>query len=87
MLVHCCHFYIYLLKYKWYGDYMNRNLEWISEKQTGYCCGVLIDNRADTHICVLEDKYIATKKNLIHALKELFGGLCHVEYVYRITPC
>ena len=48
---------------------------------------VLIDNRADAPICVLEDKDRATKKKLRHALKEFFGGLCHVEYVYRITPC
>ena len=27
------------------------------------CCGVIIDNRADALICVLEDKYRATKKN------------------------
>ena len=32
-------------------------------------CGVLIDNRSDAHICVLEDKDIETKKNLRHALK------------------
>ena len=50
------------------------------------CCGVLIDNRADAPICVLEDKDRESKKNLKHALKELFGGLCHVEHVYRITP-
>ena len=51
------------------------------------CCGVLIDNRADAPICFLEDKDRVTKKNLIHALIELFGGLCHAEYVYKITPC
>ena len=51
------------------------------------CCGVLIDNRADAPICVLEDKDIAKKKNLHHALKEFFGGKCHVEHVYKITPC
>ena len=28
------------------------------------CCGVLIDNRDDAPICVLEDKDIETKKNL-----------------------
>ena len=33
------------------------------------CCGFLVDNRADAPICVLEDKYRATKKNLHHALK------------------
>ena len=51
------------------------------------CCGSLIDNRVDAPICVLEDKDIDTKKKFIHALMEFFGGLCHVEYVYRITPC
>ena len=47
----------------------------------------LIDNRADAPICVLEDKGIETKKNLRYALIELFGDLCHAEYVYKITPC
>ena len=51
------------------------------------CFGVLIDNRADAPICVLEDKYRGTKKKLRHPLIELFGGMFHVEYVYRITPC
>ena len=40
------------------------------------CCGVLIDNRADAPICVLEDK--DRGKKMRHALKEFFGGLCHV---------
>ena len=44
-------------------------------------CGVLIDNRADTPICVLEDKDRESKKQLDHALKEFFGGKCHVENV------
>ena len=39
------------------------------------CGGVLIDNRAYEPICVLEDKYILKKKNLRHALIEVFGGL------------
>ena len=51
------------------------------------CCGVLIDNRADAPICVWEDKYRESKKKLAGALRELFGGKCHVEHVYRITPC
>ena len=51
------------------------------------CCGNLIDNRADALICVLEDKDRYTKLNLRYVLKESFGGLCHVEYVYKITPC
>ena len=51
------------------------------------CCGVLIDNRADAPICVLEDKDRATKKDLHHALRQLFEGRCHVEHVYKITPC
>ena len=33
------------------------------------CCGVLIDNRADAPIFVLEDKDRAKKKILIHDLK------------------
>ena len=33
------------------------------------CCGVLIDNRADAPICVLEDKDREPKKKLKHALK------------------
>ena len=41
-------------------------------------CGVLIDNRADSSICVLEDKDRESKKNLKHDLKELFGGLCRL---------
>ena len=36
------------------------------------CCGVLIDNRADAPICVLEDTDRATKKDLHYALKEFF---------------
>ena len=51
------------------------------------CCGTLIDNRDDAPICVLEDKDRATNKKSRHALIELFGGLCHVEYVYIITLC
>ena len=51
------------------------------------CCGVLIYNRVDAPIYVFEDKDRETKKKLRHSLKEFFGGLCHVEYVYRITPC
>ena len=51
------------------------------------CCGVLIYNRADAPICVLENKDRESEKNLDHALKELFGGKCHVENVYKITPC
>ena len=51
------------------------------------CCGVLIDNRADAPICVLDDKDTETKKQLDHALKEFFGGKCHVENLYKITPC
>ena len=51
------------------------------------CCGVLIDNRADAPICVLEGKDRESKKQFNRALKEFFGGKCHVENVYRITPC
>ena len=51
------------------------------------CCGDLIYNRADSPICVLEDKYRETKLNFKYALKEFVGGMCHVEYVYKITPC
>ena len=51
------------------------------------CCGVLIDNRADTPIYVLEDNYRESNKQLDHALKELFGGKLYVEILYKITPC
>ena len=34
-----------------------------------HCCGVLIDNRADAPICVLEDKDRESKKKLAGALK------------------
>ena len=44
-------------------------------------CGALIDNRADAPICVLEDKDREKNLNLRYALKEFFGGMCHVEYV------
>ena len=50
-------------------------------------CGVLIDNRADAPIFVLEDKDRESNKQLDHALKEFFGGKFHVENVYKITPC
>ena len=33
------------------------------------CCGVLIDNRADAPICILEDKDRESKKQLDHAIK------------------
>ena len=33
------------------------------------CCGVLIDNRADAPICVLEDKEIESRKNWLVPLK------------------
>ena len=49
-------------------------------------CGVLLDNRSDTPICVLEKKGRELKKKLDDALKEFFGGKCHVENVYRINP-
>ena len=51
------------------------------------CCGVLIYNRADEPIFVLEYKDRASKKQLDHSLKQFFGGKCHVENVYKITPC
>ena len=51
------------------------------------CCGVLLDNRADAPICVLEDNDIASKKDLHLALRQFFEGRCHVEHVYKITPC
>ena len=50
------------------------------------CCEALIDNRVDVPIFVLEDKDTETKLNLKHALKTVFGGLCAVEYVCKITP-
>ena len=50
-------------------------------------CGVIIDNRSDAPIFVLEDKDRESNKKFDHALKEFFGGKCHVENVYRITPC
>ena len=46
------------------------------------CCGVLIDNRADAPICVLEDKDRESKKQLDHALKEFFGGKCHLSFFF-----
>ena len=51
------------------------------------CCGSLIDNRADAHICVIDDKERETNINLRYALKDLFGGHCTAEYVYKIIPC
>ena len=51
------------------------------------CYGALIDNRSDAPIFVLEDKYREKNINLRYALREFFGGLCHLEYVYKITPC
>ena len=50
------------------------------------CCGGLIDNRADAHICFLENKDRA-KKKLDYDLQQFFEGKCHVEQVYKITPC
>ena len=38
-------------------------------------CGALVDNRVDAPICFLEDKGRDTKKKLILALIELFGGM------------
>ena len=49
--------------------------------------GALIDNRADAPICVLEDKDRAKKSDLDLALRQFFEGRCHVEHVYKITPC
>ena len=51
------------------------------------CCGVLIDNRADAPIFFLEDIDRASKRYLDIALRQFFEGICHVEYVYKITPC
>ena len=50
-------------------------------------CVVLIDNIVDAPIFVLEDNDIDTELNLKHALEKCFGGMCTVEYVYKITPC
>ena len=51
------------------------------------CCGVLIDNRADAPIFVLEDNDRASKRDLHLALRQFFEGRCHVEHVCKITPC
>ena len=51
------------------------------------CCEALIDHIADAPIFVFDEYGIETKLNLRHALKTFFGGLCIVEYVYKITPC
>ena len=51
------------------------------------CCGVLIYNRADEPICVLEDNDRASKRDLDLSPRQLFEGRCHVEHVYKITPC
>ena len=50
------------------------------------CCGVLIDNRADAPICVLEKKDRVHKRNMDYALRQFFERKCHVEHVYKITP-
>ena len=51
------------------------------------CCGVLIDNRADAPICVLENKDRDTMKRMKCVLRQFFEGICHVEHVYKTTPC
>ena len=51
------------------------------------CCEALIDHIADAPIFVFDEYGIETKLHLRHALKTFFGGLCIVEYVYKITPC
>ena len=51
------------------------------------CCGVLIDNRDDAPIFVLEEKDRESKKQLDNAFEESFGRKCHVEHVYKITHC
>ena len=51
------------------------------------CCGVLIDNRYDEPIFFLEDNERASKRDLHLALIQFFEGRCHVEHVYKITPC
>ena len=51
------------------------------------CCGVLIDNRSDAPIFVLEDNDRASKRDLDLSLRHFFEGRCHVEHVYKITPC
>ena len=50
------------------------------------CCGVLIDNRADAPICVLEDKDRTKNSDLDLALRQFFEVRCHVEHLYKITP-
>ena len=42
-------------------------------------CRALIDNKADSPICVMDDNVIEIKLNLKPALN-CFGGLCIVEY-------
>ena len=45
----------------------------------------LIDIKADATICVLGYSCRETGINLKFSLKTLFGGLCTVEYIYKIT--
>ena len=51
------------------------------------CCWDLIDNRADAPSCVLDDIDIKTKLKIQTRSEIFLGGLCTVEYVYKINPC
>ena len=51
--------------------FYNRNFKPLQQTK---CCGVLIDNRADAPICILEDKYIESKKNWIMPLNNSLVG-------------
>ena len=83
------HMYMYV-KYVEYNLWTNHAFVYDSHYKPLHqtkCCGVLIDNRADAPFCVLKGIDRASKKQLDHALKEFFGGKCHVEIVCKITPC
>ena len=49
------------------------------------CCGVLVDNKVDAHICLFRDNDRESKYDLKIALRSFFGGQYIVKYFYRIT--
>ena len=86
-VVYICVCNIHNVKYNlWTKHYFVYDSHYKPLHQTE-CCGVLVDNRADALIFVLEDEDRARNSYLDLALRQFFEWRCQLEYVYKINPC
>ena len=56
-----------------------------STKDNSKCCGAIIDNISYAPICVLEEKYIKSKRTLKNMIRTFFKGTCIVKYALKVT--